>query len=130
MTIFGEQRTCGCEDTFVNASERVHVCFFGDYEDDRYQAAISTNVASVAATSQECETCPIDVSGDGCLECADGVSSVSPGFTIPTVQSVPEGLSRRALQATEVVTIFRCHIELDLAIARCAGSQEPPCLCA
>jgi hypothetical protein len=127
MGSFDNDRTCGCESGFVNGSARVHVCFFGSYEDDKYQAAIDKNVASLATTKQECETCPKDITGDDCLVCSHGVSSISPGFTIP---SLPADSSRRALQAMEVVTVFRCHIDMDLAIARCPGCEEAPCKCA
>ena len=127
-------RRCGCENTYVNASERVHVCFFGAYDEDEASTALRLQKSSRASTSQECMPCPADISGDGCLSCKDGAAGVSPGFTVPDLSEVSS--SRRALlgvtpvDGLEVVTLFRCHIEMDLAIARCPGCADPPCACA
>jgi hypothetical protein len=104
------------------------VCFHGGYDEERIQAAINERGAR-ETQKQACAACPADIMDDGCLTCLDGVATITPGFTIPPVAS---NLGRRMLldSGTKVQTLFRCHLEMDLAIKRCPGCADPPCDCA
>lgn len=133
LAVLSDRRTCACEAGFTNGSQRMAVCFFGGYEEDRYMYSVEKNRASLQQTGQECEACPVDISGDTCLECTgQSGSRISPGFMTPVLESTPPGSSRpMQWRGQEVLLVFRCHIEKDLAIARCPQlCAEPPCQCA
>jgi predicted outer membrane repeat protein len=125
----GAKRICGCQQGFYNSTEALRVCFHSGYDESKIQNALSN---TDMLKGQECLPCPTDVTGDGCLTCSAGVAVVSPGFTVPPISS--SAAARRALQderaPNNVATLFRCHIELDLAIARCPGCESEPCACA
>jgi hypothetical protein len=121
-----EKRVCGCEKGFYNSTSALRVCFHGSYDLERVQTAIDEH-SSRKTQEQDCGACPADIVDDSCLTCEDGVATVSPGFTMPPLTS-----ARRMLTEghAELQTLFRCHLEMDLAIKRCPGCSSPPCACA
>ena len=127
----GDTRVCGCDNGYYNASANIHVCYHGGYDPDQHQKALQDHDEAVATTSQGCESCPSDISLDICLTCEEGMpASVSAGFTIPVVPAEYLTVdSRRRLSETPIVSVFRCHIEMHLAIARCPKGS-PPGVCA
>ena len=73
-------RICGCEHGYYNGTKLVHVCFHGGCDQDQYFQTIEKHHTSVESTGQNCELCPADISGEGCIVCADGPPTVSAGF--------------------------------------------------
>ena len=119
------EKMCGCQAGFYNFSDTLPICFHGSYDEARVAAGIGDRQEQ----QHECGTCPTDITDTGCITCLDGVTSISPGFIVTSVAS---SMSRRALLDgdTNVQSVFRCHLEIDLAIKRCPGCKTPPCECA
>ena len=107
-------KTCGCDDKYYNASQQIRVCFHGSYDASEYHYAAAQHRAAVDSTGQECDVCPMDVTGESCLTWVGGQTLVSPGFMIPRISTTESVRS-------DSVLLFRWHIEMDLAVARCPG---------
>ena len=119
--------SCRCDDSFYNGSATVHVCFADGYDDDQVISAQKDYQEARAASVQECTTCPLDVTGESCTVCEAGAAPiVQAGYTMRTavLTAAPEPSSRRMLsEGPEIVTVFRCHIDLDLARKRCPANS-------
>jgi hypothetical protein len=121
------KRVCGCMDSSYNSSKTVFACFHGGYDQALVNSESKKQAAAVESGLQ-CNTCPADVTQESCLVCNNGAAPrVRAGFTIPTLgsQTSRRSLSDGAVDGTELVTVFRCHIELDLAQKRCPENAEP-----
>eukprot|EP01051_Picozoa_sp_SAG22_P005060 SAG22_NODE_290_length_12941_cov_3.715465_1_plen_2481_part_10 len=116
------RRTCGCADGLYNASAKVHVCFANGFDRDQ-RDTVMAKAQALIGTGQSCEESPVDVTGASCLTSQGGDSLVSPGFMIPRMPGA--GRRRLAEQPDSgdggEVSVFRCHIEMELAIERCPG---------
>ena len=132
---------CGCEDGRYNGSLMLHVCFADGYDADQYQSFVAAHTTSVATTDQECDSCPQDVTGVLCMTCDGGASPrVKAGFTIPSIsnadpiQSNNNVTTRRVLLTSadgeSVTAVFRCNIDMDLAVLRCPADPPVPGTCA
>ena len=118
--------SCGCEQSYHNTSLQISVCYHGSYDAAEHVQALENHRISAAATRQECDECPEDTAGDTCLICKAGEALVSPGYMVPKTSTADrrrlnEQSDAGAVDDAEVVSIFRCHFEMDLAIARCPG---------
>ena len=78
------------------------------------------------ATTGACQSCHADTTGRVCVDCdaAGGAGKVVAGFTVP---QLPTALKeRRRLEAADGVSFaFRCHVEDELAVARCPADANP-----
>ena len=68
-----------------NASEQTHICYHGGYDASVHSLALANQIANFQKTGQGCDTCPVDIIGEGCLSCRGGISMVSPGFMVPRI---------------------------------------------
>ena len=68
-----------------NSSEQIHICYHGSYDASVHSLALANQITNFHRTGQGCETCPVDIIGEGCLSCKGGKSLVSPGFMIPRI---------------------------------------------
>ena len=127
----GAPRVCGCEDRYINSSQTLHICYADGFDRDQRDRAIAQSERSASSTGQECEMCPTDITGADCLICEGGTAGLAAGFTIPTL---PHSGDRRQLRLSlgegdRTISVFRCHIELELARARCPANPEVPGTC-
>eukprot|EP01043_Picozoa_sp_COSAG02_P003592 COSAG02_NODE_89_length_38500_cov_61.646910_4_plen_2440_part_00 len=127
-TASGAQRFCACEDRYINSSEILHICYADGFDLDQRDRAIAQRDISASSTGQECEACPTDITGSHCLICEGGKAVLAAGFTIPTLDQ--SGTRRRLSAGDGTVSVFRCHIELELAQTRCPANPEVPGTCA
>ena len=49
-----------------NASEQTHICYHGGYDASVHSLALANQIANFQKTGQGCDTCPVDLIGDGC----------------------------------------------------------------
>lgn len=124
-----EKRVCGCDDGFYNGSVVLHACFVGGYDEDMHSRTLQRHFDALKSTKQHCEACPLDVTLEPCVVCRDGAPpAVAAGYTIPQIPK-EDSTSRRILQVNdgsdETSLVFRCHIELPLAKARCPEGAAP-----
>jgi hypothetical protein len=119
-------RVCGCDDGYYNGSIVVQACFVGGYDASMHQKVIQDHYMALASTKQHCEACPTDVTDVGCVVCRDGKPpAVAAGYTVP--QIAPDSGRRMLLEDgdLEIALVYRCHIELPLARARCPEGANP-----
>ena len=135
-------RICGCQNTFYNSSAHHFVCYANAWEYDMQHKTLVDLEAESAATQQECVKCPADVLDAGCLTCEDGqYPTVKAGWITPVLDPFKES-TRRALLGNEssnftyqsidnrqIVQVFRCHIDLDIAALRCPANPDFPGQC-
>ena len=123
--------TCACKSGFYNSSSSLYICFADGYDRDQYDKSMQEHVESFATTGQECDACPIDASRSECLICEGEVPVVAPGFIIPQLDGMASSSRRRSLQlatgvvSSEITTVFRCHMDLELAVVRCPSNPDP-----
>ena len=117
----GSVPTCGCESFFYNSSDVRHVCFADGYDDQQMLEAGEEH-ESLLNAGQECASCIEDVLGDEYMSCEEGfIPGVRAGFTIP---QLPSSRLRR-LATADVVPVFRCHADIDIARERCPENAAP-----
>ena len=104
---------CVCAAGGYNATALVHVCFHRGYDDEHFNTEMTAHQTSVA---EDCESCPTDEAGSTCLQCNDGRTLIAPGFTVPV-------LPERAAAASDFVSVFRCHHDMEVAVKRCPGTN-------
>ena len=68
-----------------NTSEQIHICYHGGYDASVRSLALANQIANFQRTGQGCDTCPVDIIGEGCLSCKGGKFMVSPGFMVPRI---------------------------------------------
>ena len=95
-----------------NASEQTHICYHGGYDASVHSLALANQIANFQKTGQGCDTCPVDLIGDGCLSCRGGISMVSPGFMVPRITAdskrrLAELPSDAVAGGDKVVSVFR-----------------------
>jgi hypothetical protein len=98
--------------------------------------AVLLHDATVATSGQPCDTCPVDITQEECLRCEGGSDPVvEAGYIMVQYEneSVPvtESNRRRALgqKPSKMTTVFRCHIEMDIAKKRCPANPAVPGTC-
>lgn len=80
------------------------------FDEDQIYNAKATHDSVV-----NCDSCPSDVTGEGCLVCIDGGFSIAAGFTTPSLATTSSD--------ADLAYVFRCHHNIDVAKKRCPGGQ-------
>jgi ABC-type branched-subunit amino acid transport system substrate-binding protein len=111
-TVPGQAHACTCADTFYNVTASLHVCFYNGFDSDEQSSA--RDMAS--KVQYDCDTCPSDAKQDPCLVCKGGGIQIAPGFTAPPIANSAGG--------TSVVSVFRCHPDIEVARKRCPGTAD------
>ena len=125
----GAPRECGCADGYFNSTQ-LYVCYADGFDRDQRDNAVAQSERAAATTGQACGACPTDVTGADCLICTNGQVALAAGFTIPTIEQATDSAQRRLNEGTSGHTsVFRCHIDIDLAKARCPANPEVPGTC-
>eukprot|EP01047_Picozoa_sp_COSAG01_P020513 COSAG01_NODE_1169_length_11408_cov_35.108056_3_plen_2198_part_00 len=101
-----DRSACVCDTGSYNGTSRLVVCFNGGYDDE----LVSREQA--ARGNARCDTCPKDVTGEGCMSCKDGNISVQAGFVAPAVSATSQD---------DIKFVFRCHHDMEVAVKRCPG---------
>ena len=95
-----------------NASDQIHICYHGGYDASVHSLALANQITNFQRTGQGCDTCPVDIIGEGCLSCKDGISMISPGFMVPRITAdskrrLAELPSDAVAGGDKVVGVFR-----------------------
>ena len=135
----GSDRCDFCAADFYNATARQHVCFGNGYNPEAEQEHVERYWRDVNLLGQ-CDACPVDETGEGCMVCAagsmGGTPDVAAGFIIPDLRE-PTRRRLRQLRAEgeggfvgagelAPVQVLRCHPDIDLARIRCPGGGRGP----
>eukprot|EP01047_Picozoa_sp_COSAG01_P029060 COSAG01_NODE_1979_length_8743_cov_18.850069_6_plen_1614_part_00 len=111
QTVSNADRTqCLCSTGTYNASASLHVCYARGYDSGHYEHSLGIHQTTAAGV--DCDQCPVDELQDSCLTCADGLGDVRPGYVAPAIAGAD----------TAVVSVFRCHPKMDVAVKRCPGT--------
>ena len=95
-----------------NSSEQIHICHHKGYDASVQSLALANQITNFQRTGQGCDTCPVDITGESCLSCKDGISLVSPGFMVPRITAdskhgLAELPSDAVADGDKVVGVFR-----------------------
>eukprot|EP01048_Picozoa_sp_COSAG05_P010327 COSAG05_NODE_900_length_6670_cov_2.425963_2_plen_1627_part_00 len=120
---------CVCQDDFYNATQGAIVCYgLGvSYEEDHF-------ITGATDANSHCQPCDTK---SGCLECADGMATLMPGFVLgPDKETVEVNDINKRMGA---VAIFKCPLEagcmgqtnasVNESVSKCAVGYSGP-LCA
>ena len=119
---------CGCQNDFYNSSGlSIHVCFGRGYDQQIVESAIDDHKSFTKSTGQLCEACPRASDGESCLACQGGRLSLRAGYTMPSIADANARRRLQGLPGVVVVAVFRCHLEKELAEARCPAGNAGVC---
>eukprot|EP01043_Picozoa_sp_COSAG02_P014325 COSAG02_NODE_589_length_19902_cov_119.928939_4_plen_1346_part_00 len=102
---------CLCSTGSYNATASVQICYSRGFDATQLQDSFVRDEST--PTGIDCDSCPTDQTGEPCLLCEDGLSTVRPGFISPLPLD----------QDSMTLSIFRCHNDMSTGIKRCPGSS-------
>ena len=102
---------CLCSTGSYNATASVQVCYSRGFDAAHLRDSLARHEST--QTGIDCDSCPVDQTGEVCLLCEDGLGAVRPGFVAPLPLD----------QDSMTLSVFRCHNDMATGTKRCPGSS-------